>query len=387
MQACCFSFAQNCGKTPRLRCVNRGLWYIIVCMYLLKQRSIYDMKNPSCPKVDIGGQAVLEGVMMKAPEHIAVAVRRENGDVIVKREQYESPAKKHKWMALPFIRGSVNMVQMLSMGMKTLTDATDMLGVEAEEPSKFEKWLAAKLGKSVDKVVMAVAAVLAVILSIGLFILLPNVVIKLFPAAATGGMLLLKNLASGVVRIAILIGYILLAGRIPDMYRTFQYHGAEHKTVYCNEHDLPLTPENCRPFTTLHPRCGTSFLLITFVLSIVFYSVIDVLVLMVTGFDLGGNYLLRVLSRLLLLPVVAGISYESLKALAHHDSVLTRILRWPGMQMQRITTHNPTDEMLQVAIVSMKTALSGLPEGEMTPEGWVRLTAEQVDALTGVTRA
>jgi len=345
------------------------------------------MKNPSCPKVDIGGQAVLEGVMMKAPEHIAVAVRRENGDVIVKREQYESPAKKHKWMALPFIRGSVNMVQMLSMGMKTLTDATDMLGVEAEEPSKFEKWLAAKLGKSVDKVVMAVAAVLAVILSIGLFILLPNVVIKLFPAAATGGMLLLKNLASGVVRIAILIGYILLAGRIPDMYRTFQYHGAEHKTVYCNEHDLPLTPENCRPFTTLHPRCGTSFLLITFVLSIVFYSVIDVLVLMVTGFDLGGNYLLRVLSRLLLLPVVAGISYESLKALAHHDSVLTRILRWPGMQMQRITTHNPTDEMLQVAIVSMKTALSGLPEGEMTPEGWVRLTAEQVDALTGVTRA
>ena len=354
---------------------------------LLKQRSIYDMKNSSCPKVDIGGQAVLEGVMMKAPEHIAVAVRRENGDVIVKREQYEAPSKKHKWMALPFIRGSVNMVQMLSMGMKTLTDAADMLGTEAEEPTKFKKWLAEKLGKSVDKVVMAVAAVLAVFLSIGLFILLPNVVIKLFPAAATGGMLLLKNLASGVVRIAILIGYILLAGRIPDMYRTFQYHGAEHKTVYCNEHQLPLTPENCRPFSTLHPRCGTSFLLITFVLSIVFYSVIDVLVLMVTGFDLGGNYLLRVLSRLLLLPVVAGISYEALKALAHHDSLLTRILRWPGMQMQRITTHNPTDEMLQVAIVSMKTALDGLPEGDQTPEGWVRLTAEQVDALTGVTRA
>ena len=153
----------------------------------------------SCPKVDIGGQAVLEGVMMKAPDHIAVAVRRENGDVIVKREAYTAPSKNHKWMGLPFIRGSVNMVQMLSMGMQTLTDAADMLGVESEEPSKFEKWLAAKLGKSVDKIVMAVAAVLAVCLSLGLFVLLPNLIIKLFPAAATGGMLLLKNLASGIV--------------------------------------------------------------------------------------------------------------------------------------------------------------------------------------------
>lgn len=345
------------------------------------------MSNPSCPKVDIGGQAVLEGVMMKAPEHIAVAVRRENGDVIVKREKYESPAKEHKWMALPFIRGSVNMVQMLSMGMKTLTEATEMLGVEAEEPSKFEKWLAEKLGKSVDKVVMAVAAILAVFLSMGMFVLLPNLIIKLFPAAATGGMLLLKNLASGVVRIAILIAYIALAGRIPDMYRTFQYHGAEHKTVYCHENDLPLTPANARNFTTLHPRCGTSFLLITFVLSIVFYSVIDVLVLMLTGFDLGGNYFVRILTRLVLLPVIAGISYEVLKTLAHHDGPFVRMMRWPGLMMQKLTTHNPTDEMLQVAIVSMKTALDGLPEGEVTEEGWVRLTKEQVDALTGVEQA
>ena len=341
----------------------------------------------SCPKADIGGQAVLEGVMMKAPEHIAVAVRRENGDVIVKREKYTAPSKKHKWMGLPFIRGSVNMVQMLSMGMQTLTDAADMLGVESEEPSKFEKWLAEKLGKSVDKIVMAIAAVLAVFLSLGLFVLLPNLIIKLFPAAATGGMLLLKNLASGIVRILILAGYILLAGRIPDMYRTFQYHGAEHKAVYCNEQGLPLTPKNAQAFSTLHPRCGTSFLLITFILSIVFYSVIDVLVLMLTGFDLGGHYLIRILTRVLLLPILAGISYEMLKGLAHHDNALTRALRWPGLQMQRLTTHQPTDDMVQVAIVSMLTALNGLPEGEETPEGWVRLTSEQVDAMTGVTRA
>ena len=392
---CCFSFFVRHAVFPRkikakyVPCVaqNRDWVYNgVYCIDLIKGVFI-DMSNPSCPKVDIGGQAVLEGVMMKAPEHIAIAVRRENGDVIVKREKYESPAKKHKWMALPFIRGSVNMVQMLSMGMNTLTQATEMLGVEAEEPSKFEKWLAEKLGKSVDKVVMAVAAILAVCLSVGMFVLLPNLIIKAFPAAATGGMLLLKNLASGIVRIVILIAYIALAGRIPDMYRTFQYHGAEHKTVYCHEHDLPLTPANARNFTTLHPRCGTSFLLITFVLSIVFYSVIDVLVLMLTGFDLGGNYFVRILTRLLLLPVIAGISYEALKSLAHHDGPFVRMMRWPGLMMQKLTTHTPTDEMLQVAIVSMQTALNGLPEGEATEEGWVRLTKEQVNALTGVENA
>lgn len=341
----------------------------------------------SCPKVDIGGQAVLDGVMMKAPDAIAVAVRRENGDVIVKRENYTAPSKKHKWMGLPFIRGSVNMVQMLAMGMRVLTDSTEMLGLEEEEPSKFEKWLAEKLGKSVDKVVMAVAAVLAVFLAMGLFILLPNLVIKLFPAVATGGMLLLKNLVSGIVRIAILIAYIALCGRIPDMRRTFQYHGAEHKAVYCNEHGMPLTPRNAQQYTTLHPRCGTSFLMITFALSIVFFSIIDVLVLMITGFDLGGNYLVRVLSRLLLLPVIAGISYEALKGLAHHEGKLVEALRWPGLQMQRLTTKAPTDDMLQVAIISMITALNGLPEGEETPEGWIRLTSAQADALTGVERA
>ena len=148
-----------------------------------------------------------------------------------------------------------------------------------------------------------------------------------------------------------------------------------------------MTPANARNFTTLHPRCGTSFLLITFVLSIVFYSVIDVLVLMLTGFDLGGNYFVRILTRLLLLPVIAGISYEALKSLAHHDGPFVRMMRWPGLMMQKLTTHNPTDEMLQVAIVSMQTALNGLPEGEATEEGWVRLTKEQVNALTGVENA
>jgi len=330
---------------------------------------------PACPRVDIGGQAVMDGVMMKAPDAIAVAVRRQNGDIVVKREKYESPAKKHKWMGLPFIRGAVNMVSMLALGMRVLTDSTKMLGEDMmeEEPSKFEKWLAEKLGKNVDKVVMGVAMVLAVCLAMGLFVLLPNVAVMFFPAQATGWMLLLKNLVSGIIRIALLIAYISFCGRVPEMRKTFQYHGSEHKTVYCHEHDLPLTPKNAQQFSTLHPRCGTSFLLLTFFLSIVFYSIIDVLVLQLTGFDLGANYFMRIITRLLLLPCITGISYEVLKGLAHSDGPLVRAMRWPGLQMQRLTTKEPTDEMCEVAIVSMNAALHGLPEGEVTPEGWVIL--------------
>ncbi len=337
-------------------------------------------KEKSCPRVDIGGQAVLDGVMMKAPDAIAVAVRRLDGDIVVKRENYVAPSKKHKWMGLPFIRGTVNMVDMLKVGMQTLTDSANMVGEEqVEEPSKFEKWLAEKLGKNVDKVVMGLAVVLAVCMSLGLFVLLPNLAVFFFPKDASGWMLVLKNLVSGIVRIAILIAYIGLCGRIPEMRRTFQYHGSEHKTVYCHEHDLPLTPKNAQQFSTLHPRCGTSFLVLTFVLSILFFSVIDVLVNAIFGFDLGSNYILRILSRIVLLPCIMGIGYEVLKGLAHREGKWVDMLRWPGMQMQRLTTKEPTDDMCEVAIVSMNAALHGLPEGEKTKEGWVILHKEKAE--------
>ena len=325
---------------------------------------------------DIGGQAVLDGVMMKAPDAIAVAVRRPDGDIVVKREAYASPAKKHRWMGLPFIRGTVNMVQMLSIGMKPLSDSASMAGEEQEEPGKFEKWLAAKCGTSVDKIVMGVAMALAVVMSVGLFVVLPNLAVLLFPKEATGGMLLLKNLVTGLIRIALLIGYIALCGRIPEMRKTFQYHGSEHKTVYCHEHDLPLTPKNAQQFSTLHPRCGTSFLVLTFILSILVCTVFDWLMLQLFQVDMGGNYFLRLLSRVVLLPCIMGVGYEALKGLAHADGPVVRALRWPGMQMQRLTTRQPTDEMCEVAIAAMNAALHGLPEGEATPEGWVILHRE-----------
>lgn len=312
---------------------------------------------PACPRVDIGGQAVMEGVMMKAPDAIAIAVRRPDDSIVVQRKEYVAPAKKHKWMGWPIIRGIVNFCTMLTIGMGVLQTSTEMLGIMDEEPTRFEKWLAKKLGKGVDKVVMGVAIVLAVILSVGLFFVIPEAVASWLRSLGLGRVWV--NLLSGLVRIAILIGYMLFCTLVPDVRRTFQYHGAEHKTVYCHEADKPLTPENAAPFTTLHPRCGTAFLLIVFALSIILFTLV--------GYN-GDQYILRLLSRLALLPVVAGVSYEVLKGLAHSESKLARILRWPGLQLQRLTTKQPDAKMLEIAIVAMNVALYGLPKNVPTTE-------------------
>lgn len=314
-------------------------------------------KEAACPRVDIGGQAVMEGVMMKAPDAIAIAVRKPDDTIVVQRKEYVAPAKKHKWMGWPIIRGVVNFCTMLSMGMSVLQASTEMLGTMDEEPTKFEKWLAKKLGKGVDKVVMGVAMVLAVILSIGLFFVIPEAVASWLRSLNLGRVWV--NLLSGLVRIGILIGYMVFCTLVPDVRRTFQYHGAEHKTVYCHEADKPLTPENAAPFTTLHPRCGTAFLLIVFALSIILFTLV--------GYN-GDQYILRLLSRLALLPIVAGVSYEALKGLAHSESKLAHVLRWPGLQLQRLTTKQPDAKMLEIAIVAMNVALYGLPEHAPTTE-------------------
>ena len=313
-------------------------------------------------RVDIGGQAVMEGVMMRSPDATAIAVRRPDGSIVAVRHPYEPLSKKHKWMGWPFLRGVVNMVTMLTGGMSTLEESTKMLGVLDEEPTKFEKWLAAKLGKGIDKIVMGTAIVLAVILSVGLFMALPAGIESLLKGAGMSPVG--YTLIGGVVKIAILIGYMVFCGAVPDVRRTFQYHGAEHKTVYCHEHDLELTPANAQQFTTLHPRCGTAFLLIVFLISIFLFLVLNVLVPI-------SNYFLRLGFHLLMLPVVAGVSYEVLKGLAHSESKIAKVLRWPGLQMQRLTTRQPDDSMLECAIIAMNVALHGMPEGlPVTEEGY-----------------
>ena len=308
---------------------------------------------------DIGGQAVMEGVMMQSPanESMAIAVRKPDGKILVTCEHKEPLSKKHKWMSLPIIRGCVNMVVMLKMGMQTLDKSTQMLGILEEEPTKFEKWLAEKLGANIDKVVMAVAMVLAVILSLFLFVFLPS------GAATLAGRFtdsrLVINLVAGVARIAILVAYIWAVALMPDIKRVFMYHGAEHKTVYCNEAGEELTPENARKFSRLHPRCGTAFLFLVMIISILIGSVADELIYLLFGIEKLA-FLARFGRSLLILPVVTGVSYEVLKGLAHAgDHVIVRILRWPGLMLQHLTTREPDDGMLEVAIASMKAAKAG----------------------------
>ena len=249
------------------------------------------MSNQKHQYKDIGGQAVMEGVMMQSPsdESIAIAVRRPNGRIMVTCKHNEPLSKKHKWMGLPLIRGCVNMVVMLKMGMETLDKSTQMLGVMEEEPSKFEKWLAEKLGASIDKVVMAVAMVLAVALSLFLFVALPSGMATLVGKGTDSRFVI--NLSAGLTRIAILIGYMIAISFVPDIKRVFMYHGAEHKTVYCNEAGLELTPENARRFSRLHPRCGTNYLFLVMAISILFLTVIDAVFIYGFKFEIQNSIL------------------------------------------------------------------------------------------------
>jgi uncharacterized protein YqhQ len=313
-------------------------------------------------KFDVGGQAVMEGVMMRSPTATAVTVRRPDGTMVTKLTPFTPLKDKHPWMGKPFIRGVINMGTMLYYGMNTLQDSTKMLGILDEEPTKFELWLSKKLGKGVDKIVMAVAIVLAVVLSVALFIALPAGIESLLKGAGMSP--IGYTLIGGLVKILILIGYMVAVSFVPDVRRTFQYHGAEHKSVHCQEADLPLTPANARTFSRLHPRCGTAFLLIVFSISIILFLMLNILVPI-------NNYFLRLLFHLAMLPLVAGISYEVLMGLAHSSGKCACVLRWPGMQMQRLTTREPDDSMLECAICSVNVVLNGFPEGcPKTPEGW-----------------
>ena len=317
-------------------------------------------------KFDVGGQAVLEGVMMRSPTATAVTVRRPNGTMVTKLTPFVPLKQKHPWMGKPFIRGIINMGTMLYYGMNTLEDSTKMLGILDEEPTKFEKWLSKKLGKGVDKIVMGVAIILAVIMAVALFIALPAGIESLLRSA--GMPVIGYTLIGGLVKILLLVGYMIFCGFVPDVRKTFQYHGAEHKSVHCHESGMKLTPENAATFSRLHPRCGTAFLFIVFTISIILFLILNVLVPI-------SNYFLRFLFHLAMLPIVAGVSYEVLMGLAHSSSKSACILRWPGMQLQRLTTREPDFSMLECAIVSVNVVLNGIPEhAPKTPEGWAVFT-------------
>ncbi len=296
----------------------------------------------------VGGQAVMEGVMMKSPTGIAMAVRCADGSISTKYDGCTTKAKKGTFWGLPIVRGVVTFIESLVTGMNTLTESAKLAGEEIdEEPTKFEKWLSEKLGKSVESIVIGVAVILAVALSVGLFFLLPLGISSLIFGKATEVAGVWKSLTEGLVRLVIFLGYIVLCSRMKDVRRVFMYHGAEHKTIACYEAEQPLTPENAMKHSRLHPRCGTNYLFLVMAVSILFFAAI--------GWN--ANFFARLAMRLVFLPVVAGLSYEVLRFAARHDNWFTRVLRAPGMALQKLTTKEPTEDMLEVAITAFNLAM------------------------------
>ena len=296
----------------------------------------------------IGGQAVMEGVMMKSPTGVAMAVRRADGTIATSYDNWTTRAKKGTFLGLPIIRGVVTFIESLSTGMMTLTESAKLAGEDIdEEPTRFEKWLSEKLGKSVESVVVGIAVLLAVVLSVGLFFLLPLGISSLIFGGLADVAGVWKSLTEGLIRLIIFIGYIMLCASIKDVKRTFMYHGAEHKTIACYEAEEELTPDNAMKHSRLHPRCGTNYLFLVMAVSILFFAAI--------GWN--ASFALRLVMRIAFLPIVAGLSYEVLRLAAKYDNAFTRIIRAPGMALQRITTKEPTEDMLEVAITAFNLAL------------------------------
>ena len=315
----------------------------------------------------VGGQAVMEGVMMKSPTGIAMAVRKPDGTIATQYKPQKSRAQKGTFLGLPIVRGVVAFVESLSVGMGTLTESAKLIGEEIdEEPTKFEKWLAEKLGKSVESVIMGFAVILAVCLAVGLFFVLPTLISSLLLGASEVASVW-KSLTEGLVRLLIFLGYILLCSRVKDVRRVFMYHGAEHKTIACYEAEEPLTPENAMKHSRLHPRCGTNYLFLVMAVSILFFAVV--------GWN--SNFFVRLATRLVFLPVVAGLSYEVLRFAAKYDNLFTRIIRAPGMGLQYITTKEPTPDMIEVAITAFELA--------MDPEGFAAKQAEKTEIAAAET--
>lgn len=291
----------------------------------------------------IGGQAVMEGIMMRNGSEYSVAVRKENGEIEVKKETYKGVGSKCKLFRFPFIRGIFSFVDSLVLGMKSLNYSASLFmeDGEEEEPGRFEKWLQKKFGDKAEKVIMDLTMVISIILAMGIFMVFPTWVSTLMKPLLGNGIWM--ALFEGVLRIAIFIAYVGLISLMPDIKRTYMYHGAEHKCINCIEHGLPLTVENVMKSSKEHKRCGTSFLLIVMVISILFFLVIR-----------PETLWLRLVSRILLIPVIAGVSFEFLRLAGNSDNPVVNHLSKPGLMLQGLTTKEPDEKMAEVAICAVE---------------------------------
>ena len=305
-------------------------------------------KDEKVTPTSIGGQAVMEGVMMRGKKGYVVAVRHpQNG--IVTAKHATTADQKFPFLKWPVIRGVVSFVQSLVTGMKVISESAELAGLDdltEENPSKFDLWLEKTFGDKLSEVIMGVSVFLAIGLGIGLFILLPTFLTSLL-APLFGGSHIWRSVVEGVTRIGIFVLYIFLISRMKEVRRLFGYHGAEHKAIACFEHGEELTAENARKFPRLHKRCGTSFLLIVMVISMIVFFFVKTDV-----------FWLRILSRVLLVPVIAGLSYEILRLAGRHDNAFITAISYPGMLLQKLTTAEPDDAQIEVAIAALKGVLA-----------------------------
>ena len=308
-------------------------------------------KRPkSCPafKTMCGGQALIEGIMMRGPKKQAIVVRRPDGGLEIREEELKLVKDKNPIWGLPFIRGVVNFLDSMVQGVKALMFSADYYPEEEgeeEEPSKFDQWLEKHLGsEKAYSVIVTLAVIMGVGFSVGLFFVLPTLLVSLL--APVLPYYWLRSLLEGVVRIILFLCYLILCSRMKDMKRVFAYHGAEHKTIFCYEAGLELTVENVRGQPKHHPRCGTSFLFVIMMVSILVFA-----------FVRADSPLTRLISRLVLLPVVVGITYEINRYVGRHDNIVTRIMTAPGLWLQNFTTNEPDDSMIEVGIEALKLVL------------------------------
>lgn len=298
-------------------------------------------KEKSCFKTSVGGQALMEGVMMRGTDSMCVAVRRPDKTIFTET----TPIKTRPWQKMIFLRGIFNMADNLINGYKCLTKSAEIsMEGDTEEETKFDKWIAKTFGEKGTSFIMALAAILGGSLAIVLFMVLPTALVGLLALVAPiDGW---RTIIEGVLKIIILVGYMAAVAQVPDIKRVFSYHGAEHKTIACYEAGEELTVENVRKHRRYHPRCGTSFILIVVLISILLFSVLP-----------WDSTLYRIFLKVLLLPVVVGISYEIIKICGRYDNFITRAVSAPGQWLQHITTNEPDDEMIEVAIAAVLPVL------------------------------
>lgn len=313
-------------------------------------------------KTSVGGQALIEGVMMQGPRGMATAVRKPDGEILTEYHTIKLLRNKNKFFNIPIIRGIFSFVESMIMGYKTLMYSAEVSGMEdfeEESMSKFERWLNDKMGEKLVSAVAAIGSVLGIVLAFILFFYLPVLVFNKANEWAGGAITNFQGLIEGGMKIIIFVIYIAAVSRMKDVRRLFMYHGAEHKSIACYEAGLDLTVENAKKCTRFHPRCGTSFIFVVLIFSIIFYTIIAKIFPVI-----AAERILWLILKLVFLPIIMGICYEFIRYAGRHDNLFVKIVSAPGLWMQRLTTKEPTDDILEVGIAAIKAVITDNPEDD-----------------------